>query len=154
MCNSSNNSDNYTNKYPGFIDRLITLRKSKNFKTKTQFAEWLGVPRNTYSMIESGYRPPTKQCLERLLIKTGLPEEYWLHGVETTDEFVSVREEFKMCRKSIDDIIALDLLNEDGLPKNEESERLIATISYAAFKADMAHIVLKKKRDALKKQGI
>lgn len=145
MCNDNKNGE----KYDGFISRLIELRESKGFSTKTEFAEWLGVSRNSYSMIETGYRPPNKKFIEQLFLKTGRPEEYWLYGINSESEFAETREEFKMLRKAIDDIIDLKLMDLEGNYTSITNEKVGKSLIDTALKADLYHILLKKK----KKQG-
>lgn len=142
MCNS----DKPGEKYEGFIQRLIELRESKNFSTKTEFAEWLGVPRNSYSMIETGYRPPNKKFIEQLFLRTGRPEEYWLYGVNSEVEYTEAREEFKMLKKAIDDIVELNLIDLEGNYTTPTNEKVGKSLIDAALKADMFHILLKKKQ--------
>lgn len=137
MCKSKND----------FIDRLIEYRKSKTeFTTKTEFAEWLGINRNTYSMTETGYREPSKKFIEALFLKTGLPEEYWLYGITTNKEYSKIRDDFKMLRKAIDDIIELKLMDLDGEYTSEKNKQIALALRDAAYEADLAYILMKKKQ--------
>lgn len=142
MCSSSQNCE----KYKGFRDRLIEFRQSTDFKTKTAFAEWLGVPRNSYSMIESGYRPPNQKFLDSLFLKSGKPEEYWLYGVADDKSYSAARDDFKMLRKAIDDVVNLGLMDLEGNYTSSQNKQIGKTLIDTALNADMLHILLKKRQ--------
>lgn len=129
-----------------FIERLIELRESMNFKSKSEFAEWLGVTRSTYSMIENGYRPPSENFLEKLFLKTGKPEEYWLYGIDEENKYVEAREEFKMLKRAISDALELNLIDMEGEYTSEENEKIGKSLFDYALAADIKHILSKKKQ--------
>ena len=133
-------------KYKDFRDRLIKFRESKDFKTKTEFANWLGVPRNSYSMIETGYRPPNQKFFDQLLLKTGKPEEFWVYGVEDDNQYAKAREDFKMLKKAIDDVVDLGLLDLDGNYTSAQNETIAKKLINTALNADIYHILLKKRQ--------
>lgn len=139
-CNTKN-----TDKYEDFRNRLKELMKIKNFKTKSEFAKWLGVARNTLSMVENGYRPPSDAFLQSLFLKTGKPSEYWLYGVEGKD-YINKREEFKMLKRALDDILELNLMDLNGQYTSKENKILAEQLLDSALKADIHHILEKKKQ--------
>lgn len=123
-----------------FKDRILEYRKSLKIKTQKEMAEKLGVARQFYSNVESGYRPPSKQMLERLVEFSGKPEYYWLYGFDE-NEYVNERKEFKCLYavlEELKDTNSLDLTEDKW---STEVESILLT----ALKADILHMKLKEK---------
>lgn len=126
-------------KYIGFKKRLIELRESKRFKTKTEFANWLGISRNIYSMVENGYRNPSKKFVERLSLKTGLSEQYWLYGIEKNE---NINNGFKlnMVASVIDQAIELNIIKYKDKEVIIENENAFNEMVLAAIKIDILNM--------------
>lgn len=126
-------------KYIGFKKRLIELRESKKFKTKTEFSNWLGISRNIYSMVESGYRNPSKKFIERLSLKTGLSEQYWLYGIEKNE---NINNGFKlnMVASVIDQAIELNIIKYKNKEIIIENENAFNEMVLAAIKIDILNM--------------
>lgn len=124
-----------------FKDRLKLYREELNIKTKTEMAEKIGIKRNLYSMLENGGRQPSKDVLEKLLILSNKPEEYWLYGITDEKEYIEKREEFKCLRDAIDQLSNIGLLKDT----DEEFSSAVEEVLNAAMKADVIHILEKRK---------
>lgn len=134
-------------KFDGFKERLIKYRESKpEFKTKTAFSKWLGVNINLLSMLETGYRTPSDAFIDNLVLKTGLPEEYWVYGITREKEYLDSRADFKVLRRAIDDALDLNLIDLEGKFTSDENEKIFNSLIESALKADVYHILLKKKK--------
>lgn len=133
-------------KYSGFRERLETLMLTKEFSTKVEFSAWLGISRQSLSMIMNGQRPPTQKLLDILFLKTNKPEEYWLFGVDNDKEYSDARKEFKMLNKAFNDVLELELMTLDGEYTSAANEKLAQSLFDMALKSDLAHILLKKRQ--------
>lgn len=123
-----------------FNDRLRTFREKLGIETKREMAEKLEISGQLYSMLEVGSRNPSKNVLEKIVSFSGLPEEYWLYGV-IDDKSIYNREDLKDTKESINLLINLGIIKDENL-SNEALEVLIA-----ALKADIKHLLLKKKHN-------
>lgn len=126
-------------KYIEFKKRLIDLRETKGFETKTEFANWLGISRNVYSMVESGYRKPSKKFIEKLSVKTGLSEEYWLYGIGE-DKTMIKDFKFNMLGSVIDQAIELNIIKYEDKQIVIENENAFNEMVLAAIKIDILNI--------------
>ena len=121
-----------------FNDRLKDFREKLGIETKREMADKLGISEQLYSMLEVGSRNPSKKVLEKLVNFSGLPEAYWVYGI-IDDKSIDSREELKDTKESIRLLINLGIIKDENL-SNEAMEVLIA-----ALKADIKHILMKKK---------
>ena len=123
-----------------FKDRIIEYRESLGIKTQKAMAERLGLSRQLYSNLESGYKNPSRLVLEKLVEDSNMPEEYWLYGVDEK-QYVSERKEFKCLYAVLEDLKDTDLLDLNEGKWNTEVEAILLN----ALKADISHMRLKEK---------
>lgn len=133
-----------------FNDRLLELRQEFNIKSKQEMAEKIGIGRTLYSMLENGKRQPSQDVLEKLFLLTGKPEEYWLYGIGSEKDYVEHREEFKMTKRAVSQLIELKLLDENStlfkdLLNNTDKPMTVEQLLLVAFTADIKHMILKSK---------
>lgn len=129
-----------------FSDRLEKYRNEFHLKKK-EMADKLQVSESYYSLIESGKRSPSKNFIEKLVLLSELPEEYWIYGINQED-YVNTRDEFKSLKKALDTILDLgsfgnvnEIFDEDNTPKDSLGRLLIS-----ALKADMECMIEKRKK--------
>lgn len=123
-----------------FKDRLEKYRSELGIKTKVEMANKLGIARTLYIMLENGTREPSRDVLEKLLILSNLPEEYWKYGVSEEKEYLNKRDEFK-CLKD-----AYEQLNEIGLLDLDKGfSEGVKEVILAAALADFTHMLEKAK---------
>ena len=122
-----------------FKDRLKKYRLELAIKTKIEMAGKLGVARTLYSMLEGGTREPSKDVLEKLVLQSDRPEEYWLYGV-SKNEYIEKREEFKCMKDAIKQLKEIGLL---GVEKGYSDA--VKEVLLAAALADTTHILEKEK---------
>ena len=121
-----------------FNERLKKYRIELGIAKKKLMAQKLGISAQLYSMLESGSRTPSKEVLNKIVDFSGLPLEYWENG--NIDKCsLNEREELKDTKESINLLINLGLIKDENL-SDETLEVLIA-----ALKADIKHILLKRK---------
>lgn len=127
-----------------FNDRLEKYRNELHLKMK-DMADKLHVSESYYSLIESGKRTPSKNIIEKLVLLSELPEEYWIYGINTND-YVNTRDDFKSLKKALDTILELDsvknineIFDQQNNPKDSLGRLLIA-----ALKADIECMILKR----------
>lgn len=123
-----------------FNDRLKDFRTKLGIETKREMADKVGISEQLYSMLEVGSRNPSKKVLKNLVELSGLPEEYWVYGV-INDKSINEREVLKDTKESINLLINLGIIKDENLSK-EAMEVLTA-----ALKADIKHLLLKKKHN-------
>ena len=133
-------STRYCNKYNGMSDRIENYRIDKNFKSKSEFAKWIGVTVQTYSMILTSYRPISDTFLDNLVLKTGLPEEYWFFGI-TDKEYVAKRESFKSMKRVLKDLLKLGVMNKECEFSSNENEEIAKVLIFNAATADFTHLL-------------
>ena len=124
-----------------FKDRLKQYRESLEISTKTEMAKFLGIARSLYSMLENGEREPSQDVLDKLVLRSDKPEEYWLYGVESEKEYLKSREEFKMVKRMVYDLINIGVITDEEISEN------VCEVLLAALKADIKHIILKMKQE-------
>lgn len=123
-----------------FSKRLLEYRLSLEIETKREMAEKLEISEQLYNMLENGKRQPSQKILDKLFIISNKPEEYWLYGVESESEFLEKRDEFKMVRKAVYQLIELNMINDENFSSAVEQ------VLVAALKADVKHILTLKKQ--------
>lgn len=125
-----------------FTNRLKNYRENEiNLSTKREMAEKMGVSEQLYAMVERGARKPSNDFLSKLVMLSNLPEEYWLYGVKTEKERIDKRRDFKSIESTV-----MDLLN-DGYIKDTDFDDEIKEILILALKADIQHLLLKRKNN-------
>ena len=80
-----------------FNERLEKYRNELHLK-KREMANKLEVSESYYSLIENGKRHPSKNLIEKLVVISELPEEYWVYGINTED-YINTRDDFKSLKK-------------------------------------------------------
>lgn len=126
-----------------FKDRLRSYRSNLNIHTQKEMAEKLGLTRQLYSNLESGYKSPSDRVVDILVAHSNLPAEYWLYGIDS-NQYLNERREFKCLYTVIErlkDTKHLDLSNGDWSPEVKE-------MFISALKADVTHLLLKDKKDS------
>lgn len=124
-----------------FIDRLKNYRVNElKINTRREMAEKMSVSEQLYAMVERGARKPSKDFLDKLLILSGRPEEYWLYGVDGND-ILDKRHEFKSIESTVIDLI------ESGIITDSDFDEEVEKVLIQAIKADIDHLILKKKRE-------
>lgn len=124
-----------------FIERLKDYReKTLNISTRKEMSDKLNISEQLYAMVERGDRNPSKNFLDKLVAFSSLPEEYWLYGITNESERLNVRKDFKSIETTI-----LDLIDE-GYITNTDFNDEIKEILFTAIKADIQHLLLKKKQ--------
>lgn len=125
-----------------FNERLKKYREGKEI-LKRQFAEILEVSESYYNMIENGKRTPSKAFIEKLVVESGKPEEYWIYGVDES-EYINVREDLKCVRKAVEQIIELGLAKDvDKLFNGNYPEGTLEELLIVALKTDIEYLVKK-----------
>ncbi|WP_315120967.1 helix-turn-helix transcriptional regulator [uncultured Clostridium sp.] len=124
-----------------FSKRLLEYRLSLGIDTKREMAENLEISEQLYNMLENGKRTPSKKVLDRLFLLSGKPDEYWLYGVETEKDFLEKREDFKMFKKAVYQLIELNMINDE-----EDFSSAVDEVLKTALKADLKHILALKKQ--------
>lgn len=129
-----------------FNDRLEKYRNELHLKMK-EMADKLQVSESYYSLIESGKRNPSKNFIEKLVLISESPEEYWIYGIDA-ENYVNTRDEFKSLKKALDTILELDsikdvneIFDEHNNPKDSLGRLLIA-----ALKADVNCMIEKMQK--------
>ncbi len=125
-----------------FNERLLEFRNKLGLN-KRQMAKKLDINESYYNVIENGKRNPSKTIMDRLVVLSEKPEEYWIYGIDNEDDYIVARSELKCIRRVIDQLLELNLDTDDLFKdvKKGSIEELIG----AAFKADVEHIKNKKK---------
>lgn len=141
---SKNKNKRFANKYDGFLKRLELCKVNNNFESDGAFSRWLGINPNAYSMICRNTRPISDNFLDKLILATNKPEEYWLHGIdENSDEYLYSRSEFKSLVRAIKVLIDNNLIENDGTYASEENKAASEKILNAALTTDLVHLVIK-----------
>lgn len=124
-----------------FNKRLKNYREENlKISTKKEMAEKLGISEQLYAMVERGARNPSKDFLKKLVTYSNLPEEYWIYGVKNENEFVDKRKVFKSIESTVYDLI------DDGIISDINFDSDIEDVLITALKADIQHILLKRKK--------
>lgn len=129
-----------------FNERLEKFRKELNLRRKEMAAK-LEVSESYYSLIESGKRNPSKNFIEKVVLISECPEEYWIYGINRED-YTNTRDDFKSLNKALDAILDLgsikdidEIFDQDNMPKDSLGKLLIA-----ALKADMQYMLEKRQK--------
>lgn len=123
-----------------FEKRLEQYRVEElNFNTKREMADKLGVSEQLYAMVERGDRTPSKDFLRKLVICSNIPEEYWLYGIQSEKDLIDKRRNFKSIESTV-----LDLIDE-GYITDIDFDKEIEEILITAIKADIQHLLLRKR---------
>ena len=120
-----------------FSKRLEEYRIKLHLKKK-EMADSLDISESYYSLIENGKRNPSKAVIEKLVVISELPEEYW----------IDVRDDFKSLKKALDTVAewtsvteSSQIFDDDNNPKDPIGKLLIS-----AFRADLDHILAKRNK--------
>ncbi|HEY5524824.1 MAG TPA: helix-turn-helix transcriptional regulator [Clostridium sp.] len=128
------------------VDRLKSFKKELGIESNKEMATLLKIGESFYSSIESGKKPVSKNVLQRLIVLSKLPEEYWKYGLTNEIEIIKKREEFKCLKDAIEQLSNIGLLKGDG----EKFSASVEEVLVAAMRADVVHILEKQK---LKKEN-
>ena len=89
----------------------------------------------------------SKNLIEKLVVISELPEEYWVYGI-ITEDYINTRDDFKSLKKALDTIFELgsfknvdEIFDQDNIPKDSLGKLLIS-----ALKADMQYILEKRQK--------
>nr|WP_269153610.1 helix-turn-helix transcriptional regulator [Clostridium cochlearium] len=103
-------------------------------------ADKLEISEQLYNMLENGKRTPSQKVLDKLFLISNKPEEYWLYGIEDEKNYIEKREEYKMTKRAVDQLIEL------GMIKDENFTTAVEEVLIAALKADVKHILKRKSK--------
>ena len=118
-----------------FNERLFNYRPGLEL-TMRDFAKKLNVSEAYYSMIESGKRNPSRRIIEKLVLISERPEEYWIYGIEKKEEV-----KFENLTKIVKQLMELNLLdNIDSLFQGKYEERTQEELVIVALKKDIKNI--------------
>ena len=129
-----------------FNERLEKYRNELHLKKK-DMADKLQISESYYSLIESGNRAPSKAFIQKLVLISEMPEEYWIYGINKED-YIDTRDDFKCLKKALDTILELDsiknvneIFDQNNTPKDSLGRLLIA-----ALKADIDCMIEKRQK--------
>jgi len=127
-----------------FNERLEKYRNELHLKMK-DMADKLQISESYYSLIESGNRAPSKAFIQKLVLISEIPEEYWIYGINKED-YVNARDDFKSLKKALDTVLELtsvksvnEIFDDQNNPKDSLGRMLIA-----ALKADIVCMITKR----------
>lgn len=126
-----------------FTDRLKKFRNEKGLN-QTELGELIGVKKSYYSQIENDKKSPSRNFMNSLVAISGLPEEYWLYGVEEKD-YVNNRIEYKCIQRAFEQILDLNIIDDVNKLRIQVPEGSIEELIVSAIKADLEHLINKKK---------
>lgn len=126
-----------------FTDRLKKFRNEKGLN-QTELGELIGVKKSYYSQIENNKKSPSRNFINSLVAISGLPEEYWLYGVEEKD-YIDNRIEYKCIQRAFEQILELNIIDDVTKLRIEVPEGSIEELIVSAIKADLEHLINKKK---------
>lgn len=129
-----------------FNERLKEYRNKLHLKMN-EMADKLQVSDSYYSLIESGKRSPSKAIIEKLVLISELPEEYWIYGINNK-EYVNTRNEFKSLKKALDSIFETNTISNvhDVFDENHKPKDLLGKLLVAALESDISYMLEKKKK--------
>lgn len=129
-----------------FNERLKEYRNKLHLKMN-EMADKLQVSDSYYSLIESGKRSPSKTIIEKLVLISELPEEYWIYGINN-EEYVNTRDEFKSLKKALDSIFETNTISNvrDVFDENHIPKDLLGKLLVAALESDMSYMLEKRKK--------
>ena len=126
-----------------FTERLKKFRSDKGLN-QSELGSLLGVKKSYYSHIESGKKSPSRNFINKLVSISNEPEEYWLYGVEKNN-YISDRIEYKCIQRAFEQILELNLVDDVKKLRIEAPEGSIEELLVLAIKADLEHLINKKK---------
>lgn len=126
-----------------FTDRLKKFRTEKGLN-QTELGELIGVKKSYYSQIENNKKSPSRNFINSLVVISNLPEEYWLYGVEEKD-YVNDRIEYKCIQRAFEQILELNIIDDVSKLRIQAPEGSIEELIVSAIKADLEHLINKKK---------
>lgn len=93
-----------------FTDRLKKFRNEKGLN-QTELGDLIGVKKSYYSQIENNKKSPSRNFINSLVSISGLPEEYWLYGIEEKD-YIDNRIEYKCIQRAFEQILELNIIDD------------------------------------------
>lgn len=127
-----------------FCERLKDYRESIGF-IKRELAERLSVSESYYNMIENGKREPSKNFIEKLVVFSEKPEEYWLYGI-SEENYAKERDSFKSTKKAVKQLLELNLINSvEDLFKGQYEPGTLEELLITALKADISYLLNNEK---------
>lgn len=127
-----------------FCERLKDYRESIGF-IKRELAERLSVSESYYNMIENGKREPSKNFIEKLVVFSEKPEEYWLYGI-SEENYAKERDSFKSIKKAVKQLLELNLINNvEDLFKGQYEPGTLEELLITALKADISYLLNNEK---------
>ena len=123
------------------VDRLKKFKTELGIENNKEMATLLKIGESFYSSIENGRKPVSKNVLQRLVVLSRLPEEYWKYGITDENVRIEKREEFKCLKDAIEQLSNIGLLK----VTDEEFNSSVEEVLIAAMKADVIHILEKRK---------
>jgi len=129
-----------------FNDRLEKYRNELHLRKK-EMADKLQISESYYSLIESGKRNSSKNFIEKLVLISELPEEYWIYGINTED-YVDTRDEFKSLKKALDTVLELGSVKNvnEFFDQNNNPKDSLGRLLIAALKADINCMIEKRQK--------
>jgi transcriptional regulator with XRE-family HTH domain len=129
-----------------FNERLEKYRTDLNLKKK-EMADKLHVSESYYSLIDNGKRTPSKTFIQKLVLISELPEEYWIYGINT-DDYVNTRDDFKSLKKALDTVLELSCIKNvnEIFDQHNNAKDLLGKLLIAALKADIACMIEKTQK--------
>lgn len=132
------------------VDRLKRFKSELDIGSNKEMATLLKIGESFYSSIESGKKPVSKNVLQRLVVLSKLPEEYWKYGITDEKERIEKREDFKCLKDAIEQLSNIGLLKSD----DKKFSLSVEEVLIAAMKADVTHILEKQRLEKEnKKEG-
>lgn len=127
-----------------FCERLKDYRENIGF-IKRELAERLSVSESYYNMIENGKREPSKNFIEKLVVFSEKPEEYWLYGI-SEENYAKERDSFKSTKKAVKQLLELNLINNvEDLFKGQYEPGTLEELLITALKADISYLLNNEK---------
>ncbi|CAI3244091.1 Helix-turn-helix domain protein [Clostridium neonatale] len=128
-----------------FNKRLEEYR-DKLHLNKKEMSERIDICESYYSLLENGKRHPSRNVIQKLVVISELPEEYWIYGI-SAKEYVNTRDDFKSLKKALDTIFELTLFdNVDKIfTNNSTPDNTIEALLIAALKSDVESMIDKRK---------
>ena len=129
-----------------FNDRLEKYRNELHLR-KNEMADKLQISESYYSLIENGKRNPSKNFIEKLVLISELPEEYWIYGINTED-YINIRDEFKSLKKALNTVLELGSVKNvnEFFDQNNNPKDSLGRLLIAALKADINCMIEKRQK--------
>lgn len=129
-----------------FNERLKEYRKKLHLQMNEMAAK-LQVSDSYYNLIENGKRSPSKTIIEKLVLISELPEEYWIYGINK-EEYVDTRYEFKSLKKALDSVFETNTISSvnDVFDENHMPKDLLGKLLIAALESDISYMLEKQKK--------